>query len=340
MTKSLTKVALASGLLLGYLSSAQADSELDTVTIYGKANISLQSSDDGEGSFTELKSNASRIGFKGRLAIAEDIDVFYRAEFEVDMDGDEDNVFEHRNIYVGFHGWFGELYLGRNDSALKQSVGRTDIFNDLEGDIVGLFVGENRPSNSITYKSSSVANFRVWITYIAPEQNALGQKEETQSSYALVYGDSRFENGPVYLALSADVGVTSLMARVNGSLGRYDVARATGQVDVGGGFILGGIYHTQKNITTQQKMDGFNASLRYVHEAFVVRAQYQSATFDQEGTNAGLSLGFDYTLNERAKLYAFYSGFSIEQSDLATDYDPALAAIKQKYAGFGVEYYF
>ena len=35
------------------------------VDIYGRADVSLQSSDEGEGKFTEVKSNASRIGFKG-----------------------------------------------------------------------------------------------------------------------------------------------------------------------------------------------------------------------------------------------------------------------------------
>jgi predicted porin len=61
-----------------------------SVDIYGRADLSVQSSDQGEGNFTELKSNASRLGFKGTHSLNEDLEVVYKAEFEVDMDGDGD----------------------------------------------------------------------------------------------------------------------------------------------------------------------------------------------------------------------------------------------------------
>lgn len=54
--KSSLCVALLGGL------SFNALAEVD---FYGKANVTLQSSDDGEGSFTEIKSNSSRLGLKG-----------------------------------------------------------------------------------------------------------------------------------------------------------------------------------------------------------------------------------------------------------------------------------
>ncbi|KKL20124.1 hypothetical protein LCGC14_2458570, partial [marine sediment metagenome] len=53
-----------STLLLAVLSGLSCPAFAD-VDVYGKANVSVQSSDDGEGSFSEIKSNASRIGFKG-----------------------------------------------------------------------------------------------------------------------------------------------------------------------------------------------------------------------------------------------------------------------------------
>ena len=46
--------------VLGTLSFS-ASAEVD---VYGKANVTVQSSDDGEGSFTEIKSNSSRFGLK------------------------------------------------------------------------------------------------------------------------------------------------------------------------------------------------------------------------------------------------------------------------------------
>ena len=58
------------------------------VSIYGKANLTVQSSDSEDGSFTEVKSNASRIGFEGGQALDNDLELLFKAEFQVDLDGD------------------------------------------------------------------------------------------------------------------------------------------------------------------------------------------------------------------------------------------------------------
>ena len=50
------------------------------ISLYGKANLTVQSSDDGEGSFTEIKSNASRIGLKGTHELEEGLKVVYKAK--------------------------------------------------------------------------------------------------------------------------------------------------------------------------------------------------------------------------------------------------------------------
>ena len=56
MNKVLLPLVLATALPL----SALAD-----VTVYGKANVSLQSTDEGGDAITEVVSNASRLGVKG-----------------------------------------------------------------------------------------------------------------------------------------------------------------------------------------------------------------------------------------------------------------------------------
>ena len=64
------------------------------VSIYGKANLTVQSSDSEDGSFTEVKSNASRIGFEGGQALDNDLELLFKAEFQVDLDGDSDKADE------------------------------------------------------------------------------------------------------------------------------------------------------------------------------------------------------------------------------------------------------
>ena len=84
MKHAYNKIAVA------LLSSLSMSAFAADVEVYGKANLSLQSSDEGEGSFTEVKSNASRIGLKGSHDLGEGLTVLYKAEFQVDLDGDSD----------------------------------------------------------------------------------------------------------------------------------------------------------------------------------------------------------------------------------------------------------
>jgi predicted porin len=126
-----TKQAIA----LAILSASSFAASAATVDVYGKANITFQASDEGDGSFTEVKSNASRIGLKGGYDLGNGLEVVYKAEFQVDMDGDADDNISARNQYVGLKGGFGEVLLGKNDTVLKQSQGKIDLFSDLNGDI-------------------------------------------------------------------------------------------------------------------------------------------------------------------------------------------------------------
>ena len=80
-------------------------SALADVDVYGKANVTVQSSDDGEGSFTEIKSNNSRFGLKGSEKITEGLEAVYKLEFGVDVSdadskGDNDDNITARNQYV------------------------------------------------------------------------------------------------------------------------------------------------------------------------------------------------------------------------------------------------
>ena len=202
--KSSLCVALVSGLSF----SAFAD-----VDVYGKANVTVQSSDDGEGSFTEIKSNASRFGLKGSEKITDGLEAVYKFEFQVDVSdadskGDNDDNISARNQYVGLKGAYGQVVVGRNDTALKQSQGKLDLFNDLEGDIKNVFKGENRLGDSITYTSKSYEGFKVLATFVAEDD----VDADNGYSMAVTYGDSTLKKSAVYASVAAD-------SEVNG----YDV---------------------------------------------------------------------------------------------------------------------
>lgn len=304
-----------STLFLSVLSALSFNAQAD-VKVYGKANVSVQSTDEGDGSATEIKSNASRFGFKGAEKLDDGLEVIYKLEFQVDVTdadskGDKDNI-TARNQYVGIKGSFGEVVIGRKDTAFKLSQGKIDLFNDLEGDIKNLFKGENRLGNSISYKSNSFNGFKVQGTFIA-EDDTDGQNGY---SAALTYGDSKLKSSNIYAAVSTD-------SEVKG----YDAVRFALQGKIAG-WKLGAIYQMQERVDGSDEADGYLFNAAYKVGANTFKAQYQVIDFDQGDKIDGFSVGVDHKLNKVTKLYGFYSTFDGDNQ------------VERSYLAAGIEYKF
>ncbi|WP_372858638.1 porin [Pseudoalteromonas sp.] len=305
------KSSLCLALLSGLSFNALAE-----VDIYGKANVTVQSSDDGDGSFTEIKSNASRFGLKGSEKISDGLEAVYKFEFQVDVSdadskGDKDNI-SARNQYVGFKGSFGQVVIGRNDTALKQAQGKLDLFNDLEGDIKNTFKGENRLGNSVSYASNSYEGFKVLASFIAEDD----VDAKNGYSLALTYGDAGLKKSAVYAAIAAD-------SEVNG----YDVVRATVQGKIED-FRLGAMYQTQEKVDGSAEADGYLVNAAYLMGSNTFKVQYQTMDFDDSDDKSAVSVGVDHKLNKNLKVFGFYSSFDMDNN------------VDQDYLGLGMEYKF
>lgn len=308
MKQSYNKIAVA---LLSSLSLSAFAADVD---IYGKANLSVQSSDEGDGSFSEVKSNASRIGLKGSHDLGDGLKVIYKAEFQVDLDGDSEkgDSITDRNQYVGLAGGFGEVLLGKNDSMLKQSQGKVDLFSDLNGDIKNLWKGENRLADTISYKTPKFNGFQAGVTYVA-EESVDG---EDAISAAVFYGDKKLKKSKVFASIAVD-------SEVKG----YDVKRATIQGKVGG-VVLGAIYHTQEKVDGGSEVDGFLVSAKYKMNKVTFKGQYQTADHKGGDDKSGFTVGADYSLAKSTKLYTFYTSFDM---DSGADEDYLAAGIEYKF---------
>ncbi|MBA6223275.1 porin [Colwellia sp. MB02u-18] len=296
------------------LSSLSLSAFAADVEVYGKANLSLQSSDEGEGSFTEVKSNASRIGLKGTHDLGEGLSVIYKAEFQVDLDGDSakgDSITD-RNQYVGLAGGFGEVLLGKNDTMLKQSQGKVDLFSDLNGDIKSLWKGENRMADTLSYKSPKFSDFQLGVTYIAED----AVDAEDGVSVAIFYGDAKLKKSAIFASVAVD-------SDVNG----YDITRATVQGKVSG-VVLGAIVQSQEKIDGSGEMDGFMVSAKYKMDKITFKGQYQAADFKDGDDKSGITLGADYSLAKSTKLYTFYTTFDMDSGE---DQDYLAAGIEYKF---------
>jgi predicted porin len=277
------------------------------VKVYGKVNVSVQASDDGTESINELKSNASRLGFKGSEKLDGGLTLVYQYEMQVDVtdESGEKNI-KSRNQYVGLKGSFGEVLIGRNDTVFKQSQGKFDLFSDYEADIKSLWKGENRMSDSVTYKTPKFNGVQFGISYILDEDN-----DDSATSISAVYGDKALKKGKYYAAIAID-------SEVKG----YDATRVTFGTKLGD-VKVGAMYQVQESVEDGKEKSGVLVNAQYKMGKNNLKAQYQTLESD-----AGFTLGVDHKLGKSTKAYAWYSSFNFE------------AAEDESYLAIGLEHKF
>ena len=252
--------------------------------LYGKVNVSVVNSDSGSDDTWKLNSNASRIGLKGSTQVSGGLTVFYKTEFQVDVDGDGD-IFKQRNIFAGVKGSFGSVLAGKNDTPTKLAQKKIDLFNDLEGDIKKTFAGENRMSNIIAYTTPKYGNFSA--TYaVMPSEGDNGSLSDA-TSYSVSYSKD-----DLYVALASDSDVKGA-----------DLLRVVSQYKVDA-WQLGLMY--QENDTTNES--GYFASAAYKSNNITYKAQYGSNENDTDGSDkTTLSVGADFKLAKNTKSFVFFT---------------------------------
>ena len=172
---------LAIGLVVaGYHTAALSDA-----TVYGKANISMQSNENefqgiNQSNNDTFESNASRFGIKGKAKINDDLNAVFKMEYEVFVDDGDDgsgfsSEFNQRNINGGLSSTkYGTLVGGKNDTPLKMMADGTDQFNDLVlGDINHYMVGENRENNIVMYTSPTWSGLTVTAATMFGEEDGI-----------------------------------------------------------------------------------------------------------------------------------------------------------------------
>ncbi|WP_163930636.1 porin [Paraferrimonas sp. SM1919] len=307
-------IALAAAGLFSSVAQAEA------VTVYGKLNVTLQASEEAGESTSEVKSNASRLGVKGDLDLGNNLQAIYTIEYEVKTDSGE---FKARNQFVGLKGGFGQVTVGRQDTMLKISQGKVDLFNDLEGDIKNLLKGENRMGQTAAYLSPKIADVAtLGLTYVAKADN--GDTLEDGVSAAAMFGDKNLKKSAFYAALAMD-------SKVKG----YDAIRATGHVKLGDAK-LGALVQKQTKIASDTEQMAYLVSGSYsITKAVALKTQYQLTTEDNKDDKKSLSVGADYKLGSATKAFAFYT-----MGDRTHEVDTVDVSFEDKWFGLGLEHKF
>lgn len=310
-----TALSLAIAAVLPAFANAEKV-EIELPEFYGKINVSVQNTQEGDSSISEVVSNASRLGVKGKIDLKHGLQGIYKAEYETQVDdGDKGGqTFSQRNIFAGIQGGFGKVIIGQFDTPLKKAQKKIDLFNDLEGDIKNAITGnDKRAPNSAQYSTPKVAGLVATVAHIAAENETFN--DGTSSS--LTYSKNKF-----YAAIAYDTDVS--VKGTNESNG-IDVTRLVAQYSIAG-ITVGGLWETQAQ--GGDNKDGWVYSAAYKLTSDIkLKAQYGESDIKKDNAET-YSLGVDYKLAKGAKVYAFATDMNYEETE------------SNEYYGVGLEYKF
>ncbi len=209
------------------------------------------------------------------------------------------------------------------------------MFNDYEGDLKHLFVGENRVTDSITYKSPVFSNFQVLTSYIIADD----VEESDPYSIGLLFGDLSLKKTDFFLSVSHDENMPVKFKGVNidgDNVSRTDPlanTRVTGMYKFGD-LRLGAMFVDTEVLSSGTSETGYAANASYKIGKILAKLQYQE--FAGEGA---ISVGADYKLGKKTKVYAWYTDRdeNIVEGDDGNFYTFADAG---KYFAIGMEHKF
>ncbi len=305
-----TALSLAIAAVLPAFANAEKV-EVEMPSFYGKVNVSVQNTQEGDDSISELVSNASRLGVKGKIALNHGLEGIYQLEYETQVDdGDKSGqTFSQRNIFAGVKGGFGQVIVGMFDTPFKKAQKKIDLFNDLEGDIKSaISAHDNRASNTIQYSTPKMAGLVATVAHIASEDETVN--DGTSSSLT-------FSQKNVYAAIAYDTDVED----------DTDALRLVAQYSVSD-FTFGALWEQDNTAGSDNEKEGWVYSASYKLNSDVkLKAQYGESDIVKDNAET-YSLGADYKLAKNAKAYAF-----ITDEEYGDD-------SSKEYYGVGLEYKF
>ncbi|GAB6041197.1 porin [Endothiovibrio diazotrophicus] len=304
-------IALAIAGVLAAPVAASADTA--NVTVYGKAHMSIDHVDTGN-SMWDVRSRASRLGFKGTEDLGDGLKAVYQMEFGVEMadrnndinDGDRGSL-SQRNTFIGLAGDWGTFVVGRHDTPFKISTGKLDLFGDEAADYndtLGFI--DARADNAVAYISPSMSGLTLAAAMVpagtstvfgGANANADGLAEAI--SVAAMYG-----NGPLYAALAYETYdqdvITSTSATPDLDMWRFGIGYS---MDA---FKVGFVY---ENEDVGADFDIYQLSAAYKFGNNVVKGMYGETDGNALGTigkGDSWGIGLDHHFSKRTKVYAQY----------------------------------
>lgn len=295
---------LAIGAVMAMPTVAMAETK-----IYGKVNVTLENYDDDDSDHWRVQSNASRLGFKGKEKINDNLSAVYKMEYQTAVD-DGSDVFKQRNIYGGLEGGFGQVIVGKFDSPLKKIQNKVDVFSDYAvGDVKNLLGGEDRLSNLIQYTTPKSLPVKAKLA-IQPGENEDCPGDDCKDGLADgISASVAFDQDGIYAGLAHNKDIKG-----------WDTTRLVGQFNMDM-FQVGLLFQTGEESDGEDEEEGFILSGAVkVGPMGKVKLQYGASEYTEGGADDStdktqIGVGYDHKLSKQTMLLAHYIMLEEETGD-------------------------
>ncbi len=305
------KIALVAA-LAAVSASAFAQS---SVTLYGRINTTVESQKVGDGDRkVVVQNNSSRFGFKGQ----EDLGGGLKASFNLESglnsdDGRAAATFWGREAWVQLAGSFGAVRLG---NFTPESYFATADYISMHNHDTGtssdaLYAFKTyRSSNKIGYFTPTVGGFSGSASVSAGEGAAGSEK--------LFDLAANYVGGPLHLGagFSKEGDVKQIAVR-----GLYEL----------GAFTVGAYY--QRADDGAQNRNVYRLSGMYTMGASEFHANFGATQgkgdFLTQGKTTQFTLGYNYNLSKRTKVYGFYTAQNAKLN--AADFSSLAAGVRHNF---------
>jgi predicted porin len=296
MKKALLPLAIAAAIPM----TASAD-----VTVYGRANVSLDMLDNGA-DYSELNvsSNSSRLGFKGSKALENGMTAIFQIEQQVDFDSGAANA-SARDTFVGLRGDFGMVRVGQFDSPFKRARGPANLFGGQVGDMRNLTrVGDGRfderNPNTIHYQTPAMGDFKFDLAYsVHQPQTALDGAKDEAITLGVTYAAGALDFAAAYEAYGEDH-----------SRGERSGLRAAAGYKLSSDLKLVGFFQTlDHEVDDALTSDVIGVGAEYKLAAkTTLRSHYLMRSSDVDNADTSLfAVGIEQRLDSAVRVYANYA---------------------------------
>ena len=298
------------GLLgINMMFSASVKAEDDWFTFYGKIHVAYDKLDfTGSDEDWEFNSYASRLGFKGKGAISDNLEAFYHLEWQVDVTFESDDKVKDRNQVVGLRGNFGEVLAGRHDTPTKSAQNKIDLFSDMPGDLKYSFNGEVRAAEMVQYTTPIMGDFLIKAAVVVDDEKT---DDNGFSTYAAYKKDG------LILGLSYDSDIEKENLETIRLISQYKIN------DWQLGFIF------QQTDYNSDRGDGFVVSAKYNFGDYNLKMQYFDSNIWNMGISSKIKYSSQYTLGIDRKVVKNFNvyGYMSEGTRGATSIDDTVVGV-------------